>query len=443
MKRMRLGVILSLLVVLGLFGCSNGDNEGSNGSSGKSDEEITLEFFTWINEENGNWDKTVKAFEEEHPGINVNVNVLVENMDGNAGLQKLDLMASSGDKLDVMMFGNIQDIAKRASAGMITPLNSFIEKENLNLEEEYNMSAVPPTKDGEYHALPTKLNAYAVMINKDHFEEAGLSIPTDWTWDDYKEYAKELTTEDRFGSYLHTWATMHHIVKMLGKPEENLLIKEDGSSNMNDPILKESLELRYELEQIDKSSEPYANIISQQMDYRQQFFTEKVSMVPIPSYMVTEWGGYDPDFNIAFAPWPKNTEDQEESYTFYSADMMAIGESSEHKEEAYEFIRWMTTEGMLVQNKYTPSWLNVDMNEVISDILKDTSNPEAVDAESLAYVLEKTVPAQQFVPAEYMVEVVNNVFNPEVELYLLDEQDIDTTIENINKKVEEFIESNQ
>ncbi len=96
---------------------------------------------------------------------------------------------------------------------------------------------------------------------------------------------------------------------MFGKEREHLLIKADGSSNMDDPLVRSSLQLRYDLEQVDKSSEPYANIISQKLNYRQQFFTQKASMVPIPSYMVTEWGGFTPDFKIAWAPWPKNNAD--------------------------------------------------------------------------------------------------------------------------------------
>jgi multiple sugar transport system substrate-binding protein len=303
------------------------------------------------------------------------------------------------------------------------------------------MSAIPASADGKYFGLPSKFNTYLIMLNKDHLDEAGLPVPTEWTWDEYKEYAKKLTTKEHYGSYLHTWATTHQVLSMLSKPEENLLIKEDGSSNMDDPTLEASLKLRYELEQVDKSSEPYANIISQQLNYRQQFFSEKASLVPISSYMVTEWGGFTPEFTMAWAPWPKNNEN-DPSYAYSSADLMSIGKKSEHKEEAYEFIRWMTTEGMLIQNKSIPAWSEVDVNEVLTNLVKTTSNPDAVDIASLKHVLESSVSTKQFLQKGYSTEVYN-AYNSEAELYLLGEQDLKTTMKNAKEKVKEVIDANK
>lgn len=430
--------IIGLVSTFLLVGCTSNDGESSSTDSG---EEVNLSFYTWINEENGNWEETIAAYEDEHPGINIEIKALVENMSADDYLQKLDLEAASGEELDVVMFSTTEDLSKRVSAGMIDSMNSHIENEGLEIEEVYNMSAVPPSSDGTYYGLPSKLNTYLVMLNKDHLDEAGLPVPTEWTWDDYKEYAKALTTEDRFGSYLHTWPTVWHVLPLLSEPEENLIIKEDGSSNMDDPMLEASLKLRYELEQEDKTSEPYSNIISQQLNYRQQFFSEKASMIPIPSYMITEWGGFTPDFTIAWAPWPKNDEN-EPTYAYSSADIISIGQNSEHKEEAYQFARWLTTEGMLVQNKVIPAWEEPDVNEVLDNLVSETSKPEAVDINSLTHVLENSKPTDQFLPAGYMTEAYN-AFNAEVELYLLGNQDLKTTLENAREEVQSVIDANK
>lgn len=429
-------MLMTVLMLMFLAACGSGDKEASG-----SDDEVTLKFYTWVNEENGNWEKTIKAFEEEHPGINIDLNVLVENMDSHDYLQKLDLDAAAGEKIDVMMFSSSEHLAKRISAGMVEPLDTYFEKDGMNVEEEYNMSASPASSEGSYYGLPSKFSNRLIMLNKDHLDEAGLEIPNEWTWDEYKEYAKKLTTEDRFGSYLHIWPEFFHVLKLLGEPEENIILKEDGTSNMDDPMLKDSLKLRYELEQEDKSSEPYSNTISQQLNYRQQFFSEKASMVPMSSYMVTEWGGFTPEFTIAWAPWPKNNA-EDPTYSFFSSDIMSIGNNSEHKEEAYEFIRWMTTEGMLVQNKSIPAWENVNLEEVLTNLVSTTDNPEAVDIESLAHTFEITEPAEQFLPAGYLTEAYN-AYNSEAEKYLLGEQDLDTTIEKAKKAVQNVIDANK
>lgn len=224
-------------------------------------------------------------------------------------------------------------------------------------------------------------------------------------------------------------------------PENHLLIKADGSSNMDDPAVRASLQLRHDLERVDKSSEPYENIISQKLNYRQQFFNQEASMVPIPSYMVTEWGGFTPDFTIAWAPWPKENADDPQ-YRYASADMIAIGKNSAHKEEAYKFLRWMSTEGMLIQNKSIPSWKEVDISEVLTDLVSTTANPEAVDIESLAYVLGYGEESEQFMPAGYMTEVYN-AFKAEVDKFLLGEQDLDKTMTNASDAVQKVIDRNK
>lgn len=438
------GVLIGSMV---LAGCGNdaNNNAGSGTSAGNqnqaSKEKVTVNLYTWINEENGNWEKVVEAYKEVNPDVNIKVNALVENMTSDDYLKKLDLMAASGEKLDLIMFSNSEHLVKRISAGMVEPINSYIDNEGIDVEQLYNMGASPISNDGNYYALPTKHNTYLIMMNKDHLDEAGLPVPTDWTWEDYKDYAKQLTTDDRYGSYLHTWSTLFDTLKQFNKKENHLLIKADGSSNMDDPSLRASLELRNELENVEKVSEPYANIISQKLNYRQQFFTEKASMVPIPSYMLTEWGGFTPEFTIAWAPWPKN-EAGDPQYRFASADMIALGKNSDNKEEAYKFMRWMTTEGMLVQNKSIPAWKETDISEVLTNLASTTANPDAVDIESLAYVLEYGEEADQFLPAGYMTEVYS-AFKVEVDKYLLGEQDLDATINNATEAVQKVIDRNQ
>ncbi|SDM91865.1 ABC transporter substrate-binding protein [Bacillus sp. OK048] len=440
MKRNWFILMISVLMVLVLAACGNKEDANSS-SKEKKNEDVTLKFYTWINEENGNWKKSVEAFEKEHPGIKVDVNVLVENMNSADYYKKLDLIAASGDTMDVIMLSNSRFLSQRASVGMIEPLNKYMDDEKLKIEEEYDMSASPASAEGEYYGLPSKFNKYLVMLNKDHLDKAGLEVPTDWTWDEYKEYAKKLTTKDHFGSYLHTWPHQHHTMKLLSQTEGTQLLKEDGSSNMDDSMVKASLKLRYELEKEDKTSVPYTDIISQKLDYRQQFFSQQASMVPITSYMVTEWGGFTPEFPITWAPWPKNSE-SDSLNAFTTADIMSISKKSEHKDAAYEFIRWMTTEGMLVQNKSIPAWKQIDLNDVLKNLAANTTNPDAVDIEALTYVLGNTISSKQFLPASYLTEAYN-AFNVEAELYLLGEQDLETTAKKAKQSVQGVIDANK
>src|SRR5690606_2710292 len=216
--------------------------------------------------------------EAEHPGIKIESIPLVDNMTALDYFKQLDLMASAGEKLDIIMFNNPNDLAKRIDAGLVAPIDEFLAAEGIDINEVYNNAYAPV--NGEYYGLPMKNISGLIMMNKGHLDEAGLEIPTEWTWDDYRDYAKKLTTDEHYGSYLHTWHEIYSGLKLASKPEETLLLKEDGTSNAEDPMLRESLELRYQMEQEDKSSVPYFETFSQKLDYRQQIFSQEASMIP-------------------------------------------------------------------------------------------------------------------------------------------------------------------
>lgn len=445
MKKKGLGVLFLGLMLLFLAACGGNDassgNEGeiSNASGSEDDngEEITLNFVHWINEETANWEDLIEVYEEENPGINIESEALVENMSSQDYLKQLDLLASAGEKFDIMMFSNSRDFVKRIESGMVSPIDSLMEEEGIDINEVYNNTY--PAYQDQYYGLPMKNITNVIMMNKNHLDEAGLEIPTEWTWEEFREYSKQLTTEDRYGSFF--WNRLYSLHKLQSKPENTTLFLEDGSPNTDDPVLRDSLQYRYQLEQEDKSAVPIEDMLSQQLDYRQQFFTESASMLPIASYMITEWGQFTPDFEIAWAPWPKLAE-EDEAYSVMAGDVIAISENSEHKQAAYDFIRWLSTEGISQQGVWVPSWAEADLTSVLGELVQNTSVPEANDLESLENALTSVTPSKIITPPPYEAEALTE-YQAEMELYLLEEQDLDTTMENIKERVQQVVNANQ
>lgn len=434
------------LLLVGLFAmfilavCSGNDEASSDGDkSDSSDEEVTLKFVHWVNEDVGKWENVIAKYEAANPGIKVESIPLVENMNSVDYFKQLDLMASAGDEMDIIMFNNPQELAKRVDAGLVEPITKFVEAEGIDINEEYNNSY--PAFEGENYGLPMKNITMLVMLNKNHLDEAGLEVPTEWTWDDYTEYAKKLKTDKHYGSYLHSWHNFHSVLKTMSKAEDNLILHEDGTSNAEDPMLRASLELRNQLENVDKSSVPFTEILSQKMDYRQQFFSQAASMVPIGSFMITEWGQFTPEFEIAWAPWPKNKE-SDEAVAVMSGDLLSIAKSSKHKQEAYKFMRWLSTEGIVDQGIWTPSWKEADMDKALETVVNGTKKPDAIHMESLKNALTSVKPSEVITPAPYITEVYTE-FGAEVELYLLGEQDLDKTMKNIEEKIQAVVDANK
>ncbi|MED3647399.1 sugar ABC transporter substrate-binding protein [Halalkalibacterium halodurans] len=445
-------VFASAVLMIGLAGCSGGSGDSTSATNDDnghdSEETVTIKFHTHGNEASYNWAHTIAAFEEEHPNINIDLVILSEKGDSQEAIQKLDLAAASGEQLDVLMFSDPASYAQRVHLGMVAPIDEFISEEGFAMTEEYK---VDTQIDGQYYALPGKFNPWYVLMNKDHLEEAGLDVPTDWTWDDFMAYAKDLTTDDHYGTYFHGpqgdgWM---EFMKLALASEENdtEFIKDDGTSNLDHPLFKKTLEMRVQMEKEDQSAVPYTDIISQKLHYRNQFFGQDASMILIGSWMNTELGGTDQfplDFNVGVAPYPKN-DLSGESYTPVTTDYMAVAANSEHKEEAYTFIRWYTTEGQVVQGKNVPSWNGVsdeDLGTIIDGILAETVAPEKVDRDSLVNVLQNAQSSKMIAPVSYQAELYK-VIGEEYEKLILDDQDLDTTLEKMQERGQEIIENNQ
>jgi len=456
-KRLGASVVSSVVAVSLLAGCAgNAGNAPGNDAQGAApggNKSVELRFYTYGTEGNYNWSKTIAAYEEKNPGIKVNVIGLSEKGDTQEAMKKLDLAAASGEDMDILMFSDSAGYAQRVSLGMVAPIDEFIAKDGFKVNEEYK---VDTKLNDKYYALPGKFNPWYVLINKTMLDAAGLAVPTDWTWDEYMDYAKKLTKGEGankvYGTYFHGpqnggWLEFAKLA-MINQPENSEFIKADGSSNMDSPLYKKSLEMRVKMEKEDKSAVPYTDILSQKLNYRTQFFNQKTAMIPIGSWMNTEIGGTDQvplNFNVAVAPLPKNNAADPSGYTSVTTDYMAVAASSKNKEEAYKFIRWLTTDGALIQGKNVPSWNKVkteDLTKIIDTILSDAKSPEKVDKASLVNALANSKASAIVPPVTYQAEVYKAV-NDEFEKLILGRQDLDTTVKASQERVKSIIDSNK
>ncbi|MGG6312977.1 extracellular solute-binding protein [Paenibacillus macerans] len=464
-------VLLASMLLIGLLaGCGggNGNNAAVNNgggneaaapqtgegeTTGDGSNPVNLRLYTYGTEEAYNWKHTLQAYEEANPGVTIELVQLSEKGDTQEASKKLDLEAASSAQMDILMFSDAAGYAQRVALGMAEPLDEFIAKDGYTVEADYK---VDTHLDGKVYALPGKFNPWYVLLNKNHLEEAGLAVPSDWTWDEYADYAKQLTMGEgankRYGTYFHgpqAGGWMEYVkLMMLNQPQNADFLKADGSSNMDDPNFRKTLELRLRMEKEDGSSVPYTDMISQKLAYRTQFFNESASMLTIGSWMNTEIGGTDKvplNFNVAVAPFPKNNPEDETGLTPVTTDYVAVAAKSKHKEEAYQFVRWYTTEGQIIQGKNIPAWNGVKSEEIagiIDTILAGTKKPEKVDKDSLVNTLMVSKASAIIPPSSYQAEVYKAI-NEEYEKLILGNQDIEATIKNSQERVAQIIESNK
>ena len=77
--------------------------------------------------------------------------------------------------------------------GLLEPLDDYVSSGALNLKDvDENTVSSGRGDDGKLYALPSGVNAPAVIYNKTLLDSLGITIPDNWTLDDFQNIAREV-----------------------------------------------------------------------------------------------------------------------------------------------------------------------------------------------------------------------------------------------------------
>jgi multiple sugar transport system substrate-binding protein len=420
-----------------LSGC--GSKEAS--STKTSTEPVTIKFYTW--EKTGYTEQQqniVKAFEEQNKNIKVEFVYPTDNNNTDY-LQKMNttLMSNNND-VDIFGASGAAYVSDFIKAGLMEPLDDYFKKEKVNYDDVYNYHF---KVDDKTYTVPTFETTWFVMLNKKLLDKAGLPVPPlNWTWDDYRAYAKKLTSgtgKDKiYGSYMHSWPDY---IKM-GIYDSNstpLFYDKDKNLVVDQPMFKDWMSFRYNMETVDKSQVPYSDVKSMNLAYRTMFFNGQVAMLATGAWMVGEIKGvskYPHDFATAFAPLP-TFENSQEGRTFGDSHYFGISKNSKHKEEAYKFLRFYSEN----RSKIGPltgftGVKNQDRTQIIKDLIGD--NQKYYDMNSLINVYSNPKFSVNYLSSSNDLSKVDkqaqDIITEESEKYLMGAQPLDKSIENMKSR---------
>lgn len=447
---------LGIIMLAGTLGACGGGTGSTTSVSGtqasnvqnttkdsSNEEQVTLRFVNWQTNHSAANQKIVDAFENENPNIKVEIEY-IGDMSSQEYLKKVDIMLMGNEKIDLVMTPSVVDFSTRASSMSYLPLDEYFSEEGKSIDDIYSSQMAV---DGKHYGIASDMKYNIVLINKQMLDDAGLPVPSlDWTWEDYAEYAKKMTHGDGanrvYGSYLHNWSstmTMGMQTKKVGNP----LFKTPTELFVTEPTFKMWMEYVNQIENIDKVSTPLADIKSLNMNYRDQFFTGKIAMLPMATYMIPEIGNekYPHDFVTTFAPIP-TWDDGTPGMVAGAPLIYSIAKTSEHPEEAFKYLRFMTTEGVKIKSMFISSEVGADKMEYVAPMVENFK--ELVDVEALEAVMTnpnwKDNP-EDFVPTYH--KEVETLLYEEFEKYLLGAVDIDAAITNMVKNAQVVIDKNQ
>lgn len=135
----------------------------------------------------------INAFAAEHDDIAVNLINIPSSGDFR---KRLAADFAAGTPPDLFLI-NYRNLGRFAASGAVEPLTDYLAKSTLIKTDDYYPQALAAFQwNGEQICMPQNISSPVIYYNKELFDAAGLSYPTDaWTWDGFLETAVIMTQD--------------------------------------------------------------------------------------------------------------------------------------------------------------------------------------------------------------------------------------------------------
>ncbi|MFW6257015.1 MAG: ABC transporter substrate-binding protein [Bacillota bacterium] len=302
----------------------------------QAEEEVELKYASW--EEPEVEEKMVEKFMEAHPEIKVEID---DSIDWPWN-ETLSSAASAGELPDVFW---VFELPISVQNEWLMDISSLWE-EDPETDKVYEDIADTAVYKGKRFAAPSFQHPMGVFLNKTLFEENNQPLPDyDWTLDDMYEMSILLSNpaEDIYGlqgtNFHEHWpAINNHDLGWNAYDGEKFRFT---SSDWTDAYSK-GRELReLDVDAAELSSEELEEIFGD--EEANPFVEGNVAMNIDYSWALPEISEMDEE--IAFYPYPQGEDGRN---TYVVNDYIGLSSETEHPEEAYELMKFMTfgEEGM-------------------------------------------------------------------------------------------------
>lgn len=273
-----------------------------------------------------------KKFNETHD----NIELVIDSPNDAMTILKTRFIRE--DYPDIIGIGSDVNYSNFLDSDMLMDISDFDGLDDIKeayLETDKEMEYVP--MDGVY-AMPYMANASGVLYNKDMFEEHGWTIPT--TWDEFTALCERIEAEGiqpLYFGFKDSWTCLApwNAIAVDLAPSDVCSEVNKGNTTFTDNYR--------EVAEKEKALLAYAQDNSAAYGYNDActaFAKGESAMFVIGSYAVPQIKSVNPDMNIDSFVFPASNNAEENVLNSGNDLQFSIMKNCEHKEEAYEVLRF-------------------------------------------------------------------------------------------------------
>jgi cellobiose transport system substrate-binding protein len=324
--------VLAVIVV----GCGGGDEDSEAAGGGNGGEAVTLTlglFGTFGYEEAGLYDEYMRL----HPNVTIEETSIEFEQDYYQALQTHLAGGSGLSDIQGIEVARIAEVTQ-TQADKWVDLNEFGADELEDTFFPWKWEAAR-TEDGATIGLGTDTGPQAICYRTDLFEQAGLPTDRDelasmWeTWDDFIAVGEQYKANaPNRSAFIDSASGLYNAV--IGQSESQYYDEDGNLIYDSNPVVKDAWDtavtaiqagLTAKLEQFDQA-------------WNQAFANGAFATIACPAWMIGYIKGQAGDagagkWDVASIPGDGGN---------WGGSYLAIPEASEHKEEAYALIEWLT-----------------------------------------------------------------------------------------------------
>jgi multiple sugar transport system substrate-binding protein len=248
------------------------------------------------------------------------------------------------------------------------------------------------TYEDKIYGLPFNAEGSILLYNKALFTAAGLDPekpPT--TWDEIYEYAKKITAlgDETYGYYFSgscAGCNAFTYLPLIWASGGDVLSADGTTATLTDPAVKAALEFYKKL--WDEKLVPEGSKVDTGTDFLGAFLSGKIGMAGSGAFSISVLKNEHPDIDFGLTFLPGQTGGKS---SFAGGDSIAIPSGSQHPAEAFDFIAWLTSDEVQLEQyakiAQLPVRIDLTSNKYFEEDPRLSTNAEAMAIGKTPYSL--------------------------------------------------------